>query len=647
MRKFGLTIFLFWFCTLFAFADYPRPPLEAYGELPRFSQAALSPDGSKVATLANVGDETRLIVFKLGEGISNQVSVSNIKARSVRFIDDDHVIMITSETIRRRGFKGKFENSAAFSINIASNKIVQLLDETDKLFPAQTGLGQIVGSGKKSDIALMPAHIGLPGSMTTFDLLKVDLDKPKGRTYAKGTHDTIDWFVGAHGNVLARELYDENSDLYRLQKKENNRWVTFFETETEIPLIPYGVALDESGLVFGQTSDSNGVYSVLKKRGFDGTTSDIGIPPRDRAIEFVYRDKNRKVLGVRYAGVTPSYAFLDNDLSDSLANMSAMLPNATIYLNSWSQDRDRVLYHVFDPGLGDVWLIHTQSTNELGMVANRRPNIPSASQGFMMGLEFKARDGLSIQTILTMPPDHDPQVNEALPAILLPHGGPARYDRFDFNWIAQYFANRGYAVVQPNFRGSEGFGKAFEQAGDGEMGGKMQDDLTDAIGALSQAGLIDAERVCIVGASYGGYAALAGVTFEPSPYKCAIAIAPLSDLEFWLGDKKRARDRNDWVLSYWERKILGEDSDARDLYEISPVNFAEDVTVPVLLLHGDDDTVVPIHHSTDMLRALERADKHVELIKLKGEDHWLSVADTRLQTLREMDRFIAEHLPLE
>ena len=647
MRKFGLVLFLFLFCPLTAFGEYPRPSLEAYGELPRFSHAAISPDGSKVATLANVGDETRLIVFALGQGISNQVSVSNIKARSVRFIDDDHVIMIASETIRRRGFKGKFENSAAFSINLDSNKIVQLLDETDKLFAAQTGLGEIVGVGNKSDSALMPAFIGLPGSMITYDLLKVDLDKPKGRTYAKGTHDTKDWFVGASGNVLARKLYDEKSNLFRLQKKEDNRWVTFFETETEIPLAYIGVAPDESGLVFVQTNSGDAGYGTLKKRGFDGTTNDLGIPPRDREIESVYHDKNRKVLGVRYAGVTPTYAFLDEHLSGSFANMSAMLPNATIYLNSWSQDRDRVLYHVFDPGLGDVWLIHTQSTNELGMVANRRPDIPSASQGFMIGLEFKARDGLSIQTILTMPPDHDPQSDAALPAILLPHGGPAHYDRFDFDWVAQYFANRGYAVVQPNFRGSKGFGKAFERAGDGEMGGKMQDDLTDAVGALSQAGLIDADRVCIVGASYGGYAALSGVTFEPALYKCAIAIAPLSDLEFWLGDKKREHGRNDWVLSYWEKKILGQDRDARDLSALSPVNFAGDVTAPVLLLHGDDDTVVPIHHSTDMLRALERAGKQVELIKLKGEDHWLSVADTRMQTLREMDRFIGEHLPIE
>jgi len=281
------------------------------------------------------------------------------------------------------------------------------------------------------------------------------------------------------------------------------------------------------------------------------------------------------------------------------------------------------------------------------MVANRRPDVPGASLGFMMGVEYQARDGLTIQTILTVPPDYEPQVDPPLPALILPHGGPAHYDRFDFDWMAQYFANRGYAVVQPNFRGSQGFGRAFERAGDGEMGGKMQDDLSDAVGALAEAGLIDSERVCIVGASYGGYAALAGATFTPSLYKCAIAIAPISDLEFWLGNRKRIHGRNDWVLSYWEKKILGSQRDERDLISISPVNFASDVTAPVLLLHGDKDTVVPIRQSTDMERALTQAGKQVELVKLKGEDHWLSVADTRLQTLREMDRFIAEHLPLE
>ena len=229
---------------------------------------------------------------------------------------------------------------------------------------------------------------------------------------------------------------------------------------------------------------------------------------------------------------------------------------------------------------------------------------------------------------------------------MLPHGGPAAYDRFDFDWMAQFFANRGYLVIQPNFRGSTGFGEAFQDAGRGEWGGKMQDDLTDGVNALVKAGYVDAENVCIIGASYGGYAALAGAVFTPDLYKCVIAIAPVSDLNRMLSDGKRRYGSNHWVVSYWEDILAEGDARRKKLRSISPVNFAENATAPVLLIHGDDDTVVPYAQSTRMRNALKRADKEVELIKLKGEDHWLSVADTRMQTLRAMEQFLDTHMPV-
>jgi len=265
----------------------------------------------------------------------------------------------------------------------------------------------------------------------------------------------------------------------------------------------------------------------------------------------------------------------------------------------------------------------------------------------MMNVTYKARDGLEINAVLTAPPDYDSETSGKLPAIVMPHGGPASYDRFDFNWRAQYFANRGYLIIQPNFRGSTGFGEEFEDAGRGEWGGKMQDDITDGVNALADAGIIDRDRVCIAGASYGGYAALAGAAFTPDLYKCVVAIAPVSDLNLMLSDRRRRSGSDHWVISYWEDVMAEGDARKEKLNAISPVHFAERIKAPVLLLHGNDDTVVPYNQSTVMERALRQAGKQVDLVKLEGEDHWLSVADTRLQTLREMDRFIAEHLPIE
>ncbi|MEL7042669.1 MAG: S9 family peptidase [Pseudomonadota bacterium] len=343
----------------------------------------------------------------------------------------------------------------------------------------------------------------------------------------------------------------------------------------------------------------------------------------------------------------PDYAFLDAGLEASFEAVSDALPDATIYLDSWSDDRQKVLYEVCDATLGEVLLLHTQATNEISALTSIRPEIPNTAIGSMLEITYQARDGLSIQAILTLPPGYNQDTDPPLSAIVMPHGGPAAYDRFDFDWMAQYFANRGYAVLQPNFRGSTGFGLAFERAGDGEWGGKMQDDITDGVKALASSNYIDPNRVCIAGASYGGYAALAGAVFTPELYKCVVAIAPVADLNRMLRDERRQSGKDHWVISYWENVMSDGDARRQKLDSISPVKFAENVQAPVLLLHGDDDTVVPFSQSKAMERALKRADKSVELVRLKGEDHWLSVADTRLQTLRAMDRFMSEHLPVE
>lgn len=648
MTRFVFLLFLCSQCVgnIFAESSYPQPPLEAYGALPMISSAQISPDGSKVATIYNFDGGTRMVVFSLVGDDPIPVGISNMKARGISFYDDDHVILRVSETTRTRGFRNEYEYDGAFAINLKTLRIKQLLKDTKDLFPAQSGLGSIVGRAAESGTIYMPAFIGSRYGDPSLDLMKVRLDKPRGRRAKSGTNDTIDWFVGDKGKILARERFNNYSNIYRLEAWIDNRWETIKEETFELgPRTMIGVMPDESGLIFVQTQNDG--FDALMKFGFDGEVEGPLLEPTDREIESIYTDSNRKILGVRYSGVDPHYEFLDPALQDSYQYIREALPNATIYLDSWSDDQDKILYQIYDPSAGDIWLTHQPSTDTLGRVANRRPDIPLEALGNMFEITYKARDGLEIQAIVTTPPGHIPGESPPLPAIIHPHGGPASYDRFRFDWMAQYFANRGYLVLQPNFRGSTGFGKDFQDAGRGEWAGKMQDDITDGVNALTKVNFIDPDRVCIAGASYGGYAALAGAVFTPEVYKCAIAIAPVSDLNMMLAQEKRESGSDHWVVSYWEDVMAEGNARRKKLRAISPYHFADQAQAPILLLHGDDDTVVPYSQSTRMRDALRRADKSVELIKLKGEDHWLSVADTRLQTLREMDRFLSEHLPVD
>ncbi|MEM9375054.1 MAG: prolyl oligopeptidase family serine peptidase [Pseudomonadota bacterium] len=625
---------------------HPIPPLKAYGALPEISSAEISPDGTKVATIVHFDDRSMMLVISLVGDPPIPIGISNMKPRAVSFYDNDYVILRLSDTTSTIGFRAEYEFDTAVAINLKSNEFEQLLLGTRGLYPAQSGLGRIVGRAAEPGTVYMPAFVGPATREPSLDLFKVNLNSPRGRTFKRGTRDTIDWFIGNDGRVLARERFNNQSNKYRLEAYKNKKWENILQRTYELgPVRMLGVMPDESGLIFVETQADG--FDALMKIGFDGAFEGPIIESRDREIEAYLIDSNRKFAGVRYSGVDPEYQFLDPALQESYDYVSQALPNATIYLDSWSDQRDTVLYQVFEPSIGDVWLTHKVSTGALQNIANRRPDIPGNAIGGMFEVFYDARDGLSIQAIVTGPPGWVPGEGPPLPAIVMPHGGPAAYDRFGFDWMAQFFANRGYLILQPNFRGSTGFGRAFQDAGRGEWGGKMQDDITDGVHAMVNSSYIDPNRVCIAGASYGGYAALAGAAFTPELYKCVIAIAPVSDLNRMLASEKRQSGSDHWVVSYWEDIMAEGDARRKKLRNISPVNYAENVQAPVLLLHGDDDTVVPFAQSKAMERALKRADKSVELVRLKGEDHWLSVADTRLQTLREMDRFISEHLPVE
>jgi dipeptidyl aminopeptidase/acylaminoacyl peptidase len=254
-------------------------------------------------------------------------------------------------------------------------------------------------------------------------------------------------------------------------------------------------------------------------------------------------------------------------------------------------------------------------------------------------IHYKAGDGLDIPAYLTVPRARGPG---PLPLVVLPHGGPFARDEPGFDWWAQALASQGYVVLQPQFRGSSGLGLARLQAGYGEYGRKMQTDLSDGVAALAHQGLIDPTRVAIDGGSYGGYAALAGVALQSGVYRCAVSLAGPANVRRQLDYmRERSNGSKETIGSRYWRAFLGVASDADPkLDAVSPDLFAASVQAPVLLIHGLDDTVVPYDQSQRMERALKKAGKEVRFVTLKGEDHWLSRSETRLEMLKATTDFL-------
>jgi len=273
------------------------------------------------------------------------------------------------------------------------------------------------------------------------------------------------------------------------------------------------------------------------------------------------------------------------------------------------------------------------------IVGETYPALATVALGSIRITSFKARDGTQIPAYLTLPPGSD---GKRLPLVVLPHGGPELRDWPQFDWWSQFLATRGYAVLQPQFRGSTGFGEAFRLAGRRQWGGLMQDDVTDGVRALISDGTADPGRVCIVGASYGGYAALAGATFTPQLYRCAASINGVSDLADMLQwVQSRGGSQSD-SLAYWHESI-GQHSNPK-IVQNSPVHAADRVIGPVLIMYSADDTVVAPSQSENMARALKEAGKDVTLVKLDGDDHWLSHGATRVQMLQQLEKFLGAQL---
>lgn len=280
-------------------------------------------------------------------------------------------------------------------------------------------------------------------------------------------------------------------------------------------------------------------------------------------------------------------------------------------------------------------------TGESLPLTSMHPDLSGMPLAEVEVLRYPARDGLTLQAYYTRPvaPDAGPP-----PIILMPHGGPVARDVYGFDPMAQYFASLGYAVLQPNFRGSTGFGRAFVEAGYDEWGEAMQDDLTDSLRWAVDQGLADPDRVCIVGWSYGGYAALMGALETPDQYVCSIAGAPVSDLVAQISHWDSRYEGSDYLRDY-VRQLYGDPETDRDrLLSNSPINLVQDLQVPVLLQHGDRDAKVPVEHSRALSAAAREAGASLVYEEYEGEGHSFE-DENRLLMMRRSAAFLAEHLP--
>lgn len=351
-------------------------------------------------------------------------------------------------------------------------------------------------------------------------------------------------------------------------------------------------------------------------------------------------DGNNAPVGVIYNDGVPHSAFFDPQSRE--AKLYALLEQAfkgsAVKVTSATRDGKLLLVYVYsDRDPGRFFLFDTQTRQATYLLSRRRWVDPKASAQTQV-LQIKARDGVPLRAYLTLPPGREAR---NLPLVVFPHGGPFTiYDTWGYGMDTQLLAAAGYAVLQVNFRGSGNYGKRFFNAGRRQWGGAMQDDLTDATEWTVAQGLVDHSRMCMYGASYGGYASLEAVSKEPALYKCAVGYVGVYDVATWATD---ASDRST-RLENWAQQWIG--TDPAQLAKASPNLNADRIKVPVFLAAGGEDKTVAIKHSEKMEAALKKAGVPVETLYFPTEGHGFYTMEHRREfytrLLAFLDRNIGE-----
>jgi dipeptidyl aminopeptidase/acylaminoacyl peptidase len=624
-------------------------PLEVYGHLPRLEHIALSPDGTRVAFVRTDGDERVLAIMVLATGqVVARLRTGDAKLRGIEWADDTHVMIETSVAgVLHGNMFRQHQRSEWFQLQVYDLTSGRLFPIPQNIGSANLALLNVIASAEvrrvKDRIMIFVTGLQLGREGNGFAervLLSVSLDTQTVRLVTQAKPDTAGWCLDADGEVAAEKTYDQRSGHWSILIRRDGR-LQEAVSGTGLVDVPYFLGLGPTAdtLLVSSIEDEVPVWRLLSLK--DGTRG----PPMaerktlERPIE---SPTTHRMIGGAHVSDSEEYVFFDPTIEQAWQTIVRAFPNERVLIESGSSDFGKVIVRV--EGERDGFGYHV-----VDLTTHRAEALGDIYEGIGKPLEvrritYAAADGLMIPAYLTLPRGKPAQ---KLPLIVLPHGGPAVRDDADFDWWSQALADQGYAVLRPNYRGSD-LDRSFLAKGFGEWGRKMQTDLSDGVRYLAGEGVIDPARVCIVGGSYGGYAALAGVSLDPGVYRCAVSVAGLSDLHrmlSWINQRMYSAGAANLPQRYWDRFLGVKGPDDPALDEISPVKHVNAINVPVLLIHGKDDTVVPFEQSDVMYAALRNANKSVELVPLKGEDHWMSRSATRLQMLETSVAFLRAHNP--
>lgn len=608
-------------------------PVEVMAAPPAMEGFQISPNGTKVAGKVLVNGEQKFVILPIGAGAKPAVfSQEDVDVNWWRWVNDDWLVvgLGTSEVIY---------NTDIYITRVAGFK--SDLSQINKIDWQR--------SGARADDVIWVANDGSTKirlqKMTGFDKIAdwdysvFEADVATGKAHQiLGARDGVeDWVADSDGNVRVGFAYpsggrDGFSILYRDDDRSSfTKLTSSADPEKALP-VPVIFGSGRMAYTIDDPSGFDELYE-LSLPDFKLGKKLFGVPGYD--IDSILTVDKKTVLGAGYVSTNERSAWFDPALKDVQKQLDAGVGAGNARVVSMSRDQSKLLLEVGDASqVGGTYILDTK-VGKPSLLGWSNATLKNRRLSPVRTIEYTSRDGIKMSAILTLPRGREPK---NLPLIVMPHGGPHVRDEERFDWWSQYLAELGYAVIQPNYRGSTGFGAKFLNLGDGEWGLKMQDDLVDAIGWAEKAGIANAKRVCIVGASYGGYAALRAAQRDGAHYRCAVSFAGVADLNGMM-KYDRLFLIGEYAKKYWKEQ-------AQDFQAVSPRFHAAEFSIPVLVAHGAKDRRVPIKQSRQMVDELRRAGRSFEYLEQPKGDHHFSRTEDRLEFLKAMQAFLAKHNPV-
>jgi dienelactone hydrolase len=634
-----------WLCAAWAVLARAAPPLEVYGALPGVDQIRLSPSGEQYALFGVIDGSRKFAAFSFEGKPLFVMDMGTIKVRDLQWAGENHVLLTVSSTFKGPlVFTENVEIDNVLNVNIAKRTARPIFYGHNQLPGAvlgQYGIREVGGHlfGYFGAITLeRGGYGGFQLSNANEDLYRIDLDSGDALRLVQGSELRRNWVMATDGSLMAHSEYNEHDGVWKLYVGPGAGRMVI---QRLTPLHSIGLIGLGRGPGTVLVEDNTGIQDVVEEVSIaDGKVEPLFA---EVTTEAYLHDRSTQQLIGAIVREEPKAQFFDQALLARFKATRKAFRGFTVSMISYSQGLQRMVVKTEGgDDSGTYWTVDIAS-GKASPVGYPYPAIRPADVGESRAFHYAASDGLDIEAILTLPPGKQAT---GLPLVVLPHGGPIRVsDEVGFDWWAQAYASRGYAVIQPNYRGSSGYGRAFVEAAFGQWGRKMQTDLSEGVTQLAKDGVIDPKRVCIVGASYGGYAALAGVTLQQGIYRCAVSVAGPADLKAFFNWEGRRNGFDTEATRFWRALIVADAGGDGVMSVLSPTSAAARADAPIMLIHGKDDTVVPIEQSELMESALKRAGKPHEMIVLNGEDHWLSREETRKVMLRAAVEFVEKYNP--